>query len=136
MGEKFGRRGKWTGNRGNDFLVKEEEKEEGISQKEQGPETRDQRQKQEDIMDQLNYNEQQQFQKIVEQKQMADFMRLYTSLVDRCFNDCVNDFTSENLTDRENSCLTKCAEKFLKHSERVGTRFQEQNQKLMTQMRQ
>lgn len=87
-------------------------------------------------MDQLNYNEQQQFQKIVEQKQMADFMRLYTSLVDRCFNDCVNDFTSENLTDRENSCLTKCAEKFLKHSERVGTRFQEQNQKLMTQMRQ
>lgn len=87
-------------------------------------------------MDQLNYNEQQQFQKIVEQKQMADFMRLYTSLVDRCFNDCVNDFTSENLTDREGSCLTKCAEKFLKHSERVGTRFQEQNQKLMTQMRQ
>ncbi|OUT21550.1 hypothetical protein CAS74_003671 [Pichia kudriavzevii] len=76
-------------------------------------------------MDQLNYQEQQQFQKIVEQKQMADFMRLYTSLVDRCFNDCVQDFTSESLTSRESSCLTKCAEKFLKHSER-----------LMNQMRQ
>lgn len=86
-------------------------------------------------MDQLNYQEQQTFQKIVEQKQMADFMRLYTSLVDRCFNDCVQDFTSESLTSRESTCLTKCSEKFLKHSERVGTRFQEQNQKLMTQLK-
>jgi mitochondrial import inner membrane translocase subunit TIM9 len=56
--------------------------------------------------------------------------------VDRCFNDCVQDFTSDSLTSRENTCLTRCAEKFLKHSERVGTRFQEQNQKLMAQMRQ
>ncbi|OBA14434.1 mitochondrial import inner membrane translocase subunit Tim9 [Ogataea polymorpha] len=86
-------------------------------------------------MDQLNYKEQQEFQKIVEQKQMNDFMRLYTSLVDRCFNDCVNDFTSNKLSSREETCLNKCAEKFLKHSERVGLRFQEQNQMLMNQMR-
>ncbi|GMG38896.1 unnamed protein product [Ambrosiozyma monospora] len=86
-------------------------------------------------MDQLNYKEQQEFQKIVEQKQMNDFMRLYTNLVDRCFNDCVNDFTSDKLTSREETCLNRCAEKFLKHSERVGSQFQEQNQKLMDQMR-
>ncbi|CDK24881.1 unnamed protein product [Kuraishia capsulata CBS 1993] len=86
-------------------------------------------------MDQLNGKEQQEFQKIVEQKQMSDFMRLYTNLVDRCFNDCVNDFTSNKLTGKEESCLSKCAEKFLKHSERVGARFQEQNQILMDQMR-
>ncbi|ODV82567.1 hypothetical protein CANARDRAFT_204922 [[Candida] arabinofermentans NRRL YB-2248] len=86
-------------------------------------------------MDQLNYKEQQEFQKIVEQKQMNDFMRLYTNLVDRCFNDCVNDFTSSKLSGREETCLNKCAEKFLKHSERVGSRFQEQNQMLMNQMR-
>ncbi|VEU21533.1 DEKNAAC102628 [Brettanomyces naardenensis] len=86
-------------------------------------------------MDQLNYKEQQEFTKIVEDKQLNDFMRLYTSLVDRCFNDCVNNFTSDKLTDREETCLNKCAEKFLKHSERVGQRFQEQNQQLMNQMR-
>ncbi|QPG73476.1 protein transporter tim9 [Brettanomyces nanus] len=86
-------------------------------------------------MDQLNYKEQQQFTKIVEEKQMNDFMRLYTSLVDRCFNDCVTNFTSDKLTDREDTCLNKCAEKFLKHSERVGQRFQEQNQAMMNQMR-
>lgn len=82
-------------------------------------------------MDQLNSKEQQQFQKIVEQKQMKDFMRLYSDLVDRCFTDCVNDFTSDKLTSKETTCISKCSEKFMKHSERVGQRFQEQNQAMM-----
>lgn len=77
-------------------------------------------------MDQLNVKEQQEFQQIVEQKQMKDFMNLYSNLVSRCFDDCVNDFTSANLTSKESSCISKCSEKFLKHSERVGQRFQEQ----------
>lgn len=82
-------------------------------------------------MDQLNTKEQQQFQKVVEQKQMKDFMRLYSDLVDRCFSDCVNDFTSDKLTSKETTCISKCSEKFMKHSERVGQRFQEQNQAMM-----
>ncbi|KAG5356826.1 Mitochondrial import inner membrane translocase subunit TIM9 [Yarrowia sp. C11] len=82
-------------------------------------------------MDQLNNREQQEFQQLVEQKQMKDFMRLYSSLVQRCFTDCVNDFTSKALSSREEACLEKCSEKFLKHSERVGQRFQEQNAALM-----
>lgn len=77
-------------------------------------------------MDQLNVKEQQEFQQIVEQKQMKDFMNLYSNLVSRCFDDCVNDFTSNSLTSKETSCIAKCSEKFLKHSERVGQRFQEQ----------
>ncbi|RLV92939.1 Asparagine--tRNA ligase mitochondrial [Spathaspora sp. JA1] len=77
-------------------------------------------------MDQLNVKEQQEFQQIVEQKQMKDFMNLYSNLVGRCFEDCVNDFTSASLTTKESSCIAKCSEKFLKHSERVGQRFQEQ----------
>lgn len=86
-------------------------------------------------MDQLNAKEQQEFQALVEQKQMKDFMRLYLNLVQRCFTDCVNDFTSDKLTAREESCVLKCSEKFLKHSERVGQRFQEQNEKLSQGMR-
>lgn len=85
-------------------------------------------------MDQLNVKEQQEFQQIVEQKQMKDFMRLYSNLVSKCFDDCVNDFTSANLTTKESSCIMKCSEKFLKHSERVGQRFQEQNAMLMQNM--
>lgn len=86
-------------------------------------------------MDQLNQKEQQQFQQIVEQKQMKDFMRLYSNLVERCFTDCVNDFTSEKLTSREDTCILKCSEKFLKHSERVGQKFQEQNAALTQSMK-
>ncbi|KAF5099210.1 hypothetical protein DV451_003080 [Geotrichum candidum] len=84
-------------------------------------------------MDQLNSREQQEFQQLVERKQMKDFMRLYSSLVEKCFSDCVNDFTSNTLTTREDTCVMRCAEKFLKHSERVGQRFQEQNAALMQQ---
>jgi len=86
-------------------------------------------------MEQLNQREQQEFQRVVEQKQMKDFMRLYSNLVERCFTDCVNDFTSAKLTGKEEACVLKCSEKFLKHSERVGQRFQEQNALLTQQMR-
>lgn len=82
-------------------------------------------------MDQLNPREQQEFSQIVERKQMKDFMRLYSSLVERCFSDCVNDMTSNSLTGKEQDCVLKCSEKFLKHSERIGQRFQEMNAKLM-----
>ncbi|VVT56081.1 uncharacterized protein SAPINGB_P004792 [Magnusiomyces paraingens] len=82
-------------------------------------------------MDQLNAREQQEFQQLVERKQMKDFMRLYSSLVQRCFSDCVNDFTSNTLSFKEETCINRCSEKFLKHSERVGQRFQEQNALLM-----
>mgnify|MGYP002715255341 CR=1 FL=1 len=40
-------------------------------------------------------------QQIIEQKQMKDFMRLYTGLVERCFDGCCNDFTSKALTNKE-----------------------------------
>lgn len=46
-------------------------------------------------------NEQQQMQRIVEQKQMKDFMKLYTGLVERCFDACCNDFTSKALSSKE-----------------------------------
>lgn len=107
--------------------------------------------------------------------QMDDFMRLYSGLVERCFNACAQDFTSKALTTNEvgqrsagaaelvvgrwvwscrpnrvhipttcslsrptdsrclllttaqTNCVQNCADKFLKHSERVGARFAEHN---------
>ncbi|CDO55595.1 similar to Saccharomyces cerevisiae YEL020W-A TIM9 Essential protein of the mitochondrial intermembrane space [Geotrichum candidum] len=82
-------------------------------------------------MEQLNADEQQEFQKLVERKQMKDFMHLYSNLVQKCFSDCVDNFTSKVLTSREESCIIKCSQKFLKHSEHVGKRFQEQNAALI-----
>jgi import inner membrane translocase subunit TIM9 len=76
---------------------------------------------------------------------MSDFMRMYANLVDKCFQSCCNDFTTKALTTKEVSkplkcfnvtlthvvpqeqCIFNCTEKFVKHSERVGARFAEQN---------
>lgn len=49
-------------------------------------------------------------QRIIEQKQMKDFMRLYTGLVERCFDSCCNDFTSKALSSKEVSQMTRKAE--------------------------
>ncbi|TPX64771.1 hypothetical protein SpCBS45565_g05642 [Spizellomyces sp. 'palustris'] len=72
----------------------------------------------------------------IEQKQMKDFLRLYANLVDRCFADCVNDFTSKALSTKEDTCVNRCVDKFIKHSERVGLRFGEQNALLQQQQQQ
>ncbi|KAI9247333.1 mitochondrial import inner membrane translocase subunit TIM9 [Sporodiniella umbellata] len=64
---------------------------------------------------------------------MRDFMKLYSNLVQRCFDDCTNDFTTKSLNNKEESCVNKCADKFLKHSERVGTRFAELSQNMGAQ---
>ncbi|KAG5233822.1 Mitochondrial import inner membrane translocase Tim9 family protein [Salix suchowensis] len=49
-------------------------------------------------------------------------------LRDRCFNDCVDSFTRKSLQKQEETCVMRCAEKFMKHSMRVGMRFAELNQ--------
>ncbi|CAG8667575.1 16640_t:CDS:2, partial [Acaulospora morrowiae] len=86
-------------------------------------------------MDFSQYNdaERAHLQRIIEMKQMRDFMKFYTNLVERCFNDCISDFTSKTLTSKEETCITRCTDKFLKHNERVGQRFGELNQQPMQQ---
>ncbi|GHJ87301.1 hypothetical protein NliqN6_3703 [Naganishia liquefaciens] len=68
---------------------------------------------------------------IIEKKQMQDFMKLYSGLVERCFMSCAQDFTSKALTAKEGTCVQNCTDKFLKHSERVGARFAEHNAEQM-----
>ena len=45
----------------------------------------------------------------------------------RCFTDCVNDFTSKSLQGHEEGCVMRCVDKFMKSQERLTQRFQEQN---------
>ncbi|KAH7873141.1 Tim10/DDP family zinc finger protein [Lentinula edodes] len=75
----------------------------------------------------FNSAEQAHMNKIIEKKQMQDFLRLYANIVERCFSSCCNDFTSKTLSSKEETCVMSCTEKFLKHSERVGSRFAELN---------
>ncbi|PSS34973.1 Mitochondrial import inner membrane translocase subunit Tim9 like [Actinidia chinensis var. chinensis] len=64
---------------------------------------------------------------MIDQLQIRNSLRMYNSPVERCFNDCVDTFRRKSL-DKQETCVRRCAEKFLKHSMRVGMRFAELNQ--------
>eukprot|EP00213_Chloropicon_mariensis_P004628 CAMPEP_0197472034 /NCGR_PEP_ID=MMETSP1309-20131121/3156_1 /TAXON_ID=464262 /ORGANISM="Genus nov. species nov., Strain RCC998" /LENGTH=83 /DNA_ID=CAMNT_0043010275 /DNA_START=338 /DNA_END=589 /DNA_ORIENTATION=+ len=64
---------------------------------------------------------------MIENMQTKDSLRMYNSLVQKCFTDCVDSFRRKNLDSTEEWCVTKCCEKFLKHSARVSVRFAELN---------
>jgi len=82
-------------------------------------------------MDGLSAAEQREFAARMERKQMKEFMNMFSGLVDRCFDHCVDDFTTKSLVARETSCVSKCVSKFMAGSERIGMRFQEQQAQMM-----
>ncbi len=55
-------------------------------------------------------------------------------MVQKCFDDCVNDFTTKSLHSREEGCVVRCVDKNLKVADRVSQRFQEQNAAMSTQI--
>ncbi|KAL2403334.1 hypothetical protein ABEF95_000547 [Exophiala dermatitidis] len=78
-------------------------------------------------MEGLNMSEQRELQSRLERRQMGEFMATFSGLVQQCFDDCVNDFTSKATTPREQGCVSRCFEKHMKATERLGERFQEYN---------
>ncbi|KAF8914971.1 Tim10/DDP family zinc finger protein [Mucidula mucida] len=75
----------------------------------------------------LSSAEQAHISKVIDKKQMQDFLKMYANITEKCFTTCCNDFTSKALSSKEDQCVSNCAEKFLKHSERIGSRFAELN---------
>ncbi|KAF8221646.1 hypothetical protein L208DRAFT_1326696 [Tricholoma matsutake] len=76
-------------------------------------------------LSQFNSAEQAHMTKIIEKRQLQDFLKIYSALTEKCFNTCCNDFTSKALSTKEDQCVSNCTEKFIKHSERVSARFSE-----------
>ncbi|CAK9216543.1 unnamed protein product [Sphagnum troendelagicum] len=65
---------------------------------------------------------------MIDQLQVRDSLKMYNSLVERCFGHCVESFRRKTLDKQEETCVRRCAEKYLKHSMRVSMRFAELNQ--------
>ncbi|KAI1932118.1 protein transporter tim9 [Ophidiomyces ophidiicola] len=104
-------------------------------------------------MDGLTASEQQELQKRMEKKQIKEFMgvlqfpliqikfielwltaglpQAYSMIVQRCFEDCISDFTTKSLISREEGCVNRCFDKYMKTAERVNQRFQEQGNEMM-----
>lgn len=57
--------------------------------------------------------------------QAKQFLSLYSFLVNRCFDDCVNDFTSDTLSSKERECTRRCTSKMLKLTNRIGQQMAE-----------
>ena len=60
---------------------------------------------------------------MIEGMQTRDSLRMYNNLVEKCFATCVQSFRRKTLEKDEERCVSKCCEKFLKHSSRVSMRF-------------
>eukprot|EP00891_Asterochloris_glomerata_P005413 jgi/Astpho2/5413/e_gw1.00076.51.1_t len=72
----------------------------------------------------------------IEEMQVRDSLRMYNSVVERCFKDCVESFRRKDLEASEEKCVARCTEKFMKHSARVGMRFGELSSQAEQQMQQ
>ena len=57
----------------------------------------------------------------LEEMQLKDTLRMFNGLVERCFSECVVSFRSKVLTGTEETCVSTCAEKYMKHSVRRCT---------------
>jgi len=65
--------------------------------------------------------------KAIEKMQTRDSLRMYNTLVDTCYTNCVHKFLRKDLEDAEEKCIARCVEKYLKHSARTSLRFAELN---------
>lgn len=57
--------------------------------------------------------------------QFRDFLTSYNKLSEICFVDCITNFTTRDVSAKEEKCALNCMEKYLKMNQRVSQRFQE-----------
>ncbi|XP_033208079.1 mitochondrial import inner membrane translocase subunit Tim9-like [Belonocnema kinseyi] len=58
-------------------------------------------------------------------KTFREFLMNYNKLSEICFVDCISDFTSRDIKEKEEKCALNCMEKYLKMNQRISQRFQE-----------
>lgn len=56
-------------------------------------------------------------------RQFKDFLQLYNTITERCFNTCVDNLFSRRVEDNEDSCIAFCVDKFAKTNQRMMTTY-------------
>ncbi|PWA16664.1 tim10/DDP family zinc finger [Artemisia annua] len=64
----------------------------------------------------------------IDQLHIRDSSRTYILLADKCFKECVDSFYRKNINKAEETCVERCANKFIRHSMRTGLKFAELSQ--------
>lgn len=78
----------------------------------------------------MNARDQAQLMAMMQEMQMADSLRMYNELVERCFGECVDSFRGRTLDGKEEACVRKCSAKFIAFAARAGMRFQEAQEEM------
>ncbi|KAG5042736.1 hypothetical protein JHK87_006651 [Glycine soja] len=79
-------------------------------------------------LDNFPEEDKQRMSTMADQLQIRDSLRMYNSLVEKCFKECVNTFYRKSMTKQEETCVLRCAQKYLRLSMQVGLRFSDLNQ--------
>ena len=78
----------------------------------------------------MSARDQAQLMATMQEMQMADSLRMYNELVERCFGECVDTFRTRTLDGKEDACIRKCSGKFVAFAARCGMRFQEAQEEM------
>jgi len=55
--------------------------------------------------------------------QFREFSKIYNAMSEICFNQCVWDFGTTEIRNREDRCAMNCTEKYMKASKELGSAF-------------
>merc|ERR1711974_3648 len=66
------------------------------------------------------------FQKEGAKLQSEDMIRMFNTLTERCFNDCIHDFSRRKLTRIESTCVDSCTDKYFAAIIRMQSIFTQQ----------
>ncbi|KAL9689006.1 hypothetical protein QQ045_033435 [Rhodiola kirilowii] len=75
----------------------------------------------------LSEDDNKRLSKKIEDLQIRDSLRMYNTVVERCFLDCVDSFLRQNLTKQEDACVHRCVDKFIRLTIRTGLRVSDLN---------
>lgn len=57
--------------------------------------------------------------------QLREFLSVYNILTERCFNSCIDNFNGRAPSNAEDSCLSKCIDKYMRVNRRLMIVFAE-----------
>merc|ERR1711988_1921893 len=57
--------------------------------------------------------------------QFREFSKIYNKMSELCFNECVFDFGTSEVRNREERCAMSCTEKYMKATKAMGSSFTE-----------
>jgi len=58
-------------------------------------------------------------------EQFRDFFKTYNKMSETCFNQCVWDFGTESVRNREDRCVMRCVQHYMDSTKKIGECFAE-----------